>query len=179
MTTDTSTPADDTDQAATSPETAGPDTTPADDSDAAKARREAADLRRRLKQAETMLAKHEEADKTELEKATNRADLMQAETDRMRTALRAAMLTGVVDREARALGITSPTVAQRLLDEATITWDDDTNTPDPKTVTQALRAVIREFPLLTRAGDVDHAAGTTTGRAGSTADRINQLIRGR
>lgn len=178
MTTDTTTDAQVDETDAQEPTTTDvPGATP-DDGDAGKARREAADLRRRLKQAETMLAKHEEAGKTELERAAGRAEAAESEASALRDTVRELSLAGMIRGEAQDLGVVSPEAAARLMDRDTLEWGDN-HQPTRDSVLKALRAVVKEFPFLTAAGDIDHRTQGTTANANSTADRINHLIRGR
>jgi hypothetical protein len=146
------------------------------DGDAAKARREAAELRRRLKATEAERDQLKAAQQTDAERLAARAEAAEGTATKATEKLRVANLRLAVLSEASGLGIVDPKLAVRLVDAGKVEYDDD-GEPDKATVIQQLKDLVEEHPNLTRTGDADN------GRKGSAAEgdgkaKVNAFLRG-
>lgn len=110
-----------------------------------KLRAEAAEYRRKLRELEETERKRKEAEMSELEKVrAHLADYERREADWQRT-LQDMRVRHEVQAHAAKLGIVDPEAAYRLLDLATLEFDDD---GAPKGVDKVLQALLRDKPYL-------------------------------
>ena len=144
------------------------------DDKAAKAGREAADLRRRLKAAEKQLDEYRAAGQTELERAQAKAEAAERQAGDLLDRLQAVTLDQQVQRTARDLGIVDPAMASRLIDRGQVTWQD--GAADPESVKRALKDLVKEFPRLTRSGDVDATTGGELAAGSGLDGRVNAAL---
>jgi hypothetical protein len=142
---------------------------------AAKARREAKELRDRLRAVEEERDRLKAAQMTDQERLEARAKAAEERAQTVQARLRKASLRAAVADHASALGIVDPTLAARLLDDAGITYNDD-DEPDEAGVKAALRSVIERHPVLTRGGDSD--AGRREPAPGNPSALMNEYLRG-
>lgn len=147
---------------------------------AAEARREAQDLRKRLRAAEKERDDLKASQQTDAERLSARAEGAEAKATSVAERLRKANLRLAVLEASPDLGIVDSKLAIRLLDPEKLTWDEETEEPDRPALTAALQGVAKEYPALTRAGDAD--AGRKGGGAGSQEGdgkaAVNDFLRG-
>jgi len=169
-------PAADTIDQTTDQQDAGLGEATPDQQAAEKASREAAEYRRKLRDAEKRIAELEAVGQTDLEKATTRADTAEKRlaeaTGRIQTLALGAEVADVCGK----LGITRPSVISRLINPAGIAWDEDGH-PDRRSVEAAVKAVMEDVPQLRRAGAADTGTQGTDAK-GSMSDQVNALLRG-
>jgi hypothetical protein len=136
---------------------------------------------KKLSDLEQRLQAFEDKDKSEVEKAAGERDKAKQQLSETETRLRAMAIRVSVAETAAAAGIAPENVkaALRLLDASTIELDDG---GEPKNTEAALKALVKEFPMLA-VGKDDEAAGKKgvppTGRAntnGTTTQDIDQRV---
>lgn len=145
---------------------------PADDG---KARREAAELRRKLREVEAERDQLRASTMSDTERLEARAKAAEERAQKLTSDLQTSNLRVSVNRLAKDFGIVDPGLAVKLLDPSSVTYGDD-HQPDEASVKAALKSVVEEHTILTRAGDSD--GGRRTPAAGTGADAMNNLIRG-
>lgn len=112
-----------------------------------EARAEAAKYRKRLRELEAKQQQREEAELSESERQAKRlAELEQAVLERDEQTRRLALESAVAMRS-NALGIVDAEVAVKLLDPGSLDFDD-AGRPDPESLDQALRSLIKSKPYL-------------------------------
>lgn len=149
---------------------------PKNDDDAGKARREAADLRKRLRETEEERDRLKSSQMSDTERQEARVKAAEEKASGLETSLRTAHLTVAVNRHAKDFGIVDPALAAKLLDGSKVSYDDQ-HQPEAESVKAALKAVVEEHSILTRAGDSD---GGRRGPATPTgAEGMNDWIRQR
>lgn len=148
------------------------------DDPAAAARREAADLRKRLRKAEAERDELKAATQSDAEKLAARAEAAEARATGLAEKVRKANLRIAVAEAAPDLGIVDPRLAVRLLDAEKLGWDEESDEPDKDALTAGLRSLAKEYPALTRGGDSD--AGRKGGAEGEKDGkaRVADFIRG-
>ena len=114
-----------------------------------KANREAASLRKRLRDAEAKLAEREQAEMSEIERQAARVQALEAELQTSKTAAREASLRASVVDGCRPLNIVDPEAALALLDRDAIEFDEDSGRWIG--VEQALSALAEEKTYLVAA----------------------------
>ena len=149
---------------------------PTGDDPAAKARREAADLRRRLKATEAERDQLKAAQQTDAERLAARAEAAEGTATKATERARALAARLAILEAAPGLGIVDPKLAARLVDVSSVEYDDD-GEPNRDQVRKQLEALVEEHPHLTRSGDAD------TGRRdkpaeGTGKDQVNAWLRG-
>lgn len=145
--------------------------------DAAAARREAAALRKRAKDAEAEVERLKAASQTDAERLAARAEAAEGKATSTTAALRKAHLRLAVLTAAPDLGIVDPKLAVRLVSDAEVAYDDETHEPEPEAVQAALAAIVKEYPHLTRSGDSD-AGSRPPAEPATGKDALNDFIRG-
>jgi hypothetical protein len=110
-----------------------------------EARKEAAQYRTKLREAETKLGTIEQAQMTDADKAAARLKELEGMVAQQADALRLASLRSEVTRQARALNIVDDDAALKLLDTAAIEYAEDGK---PKNVAALLQALVKEKPYL-------------------------------
>lgn len=146
--------------------------------DATRARREAQELRQRLKTAEQERDDLRNAQLTDKERAEKRA----AEAEKTATAalvrLEDASLRAEVGLLAGKVGIRpdAAAAALKLIDRGTVTFDN--GEAASATVEKALKAALKDYPFLGQTGraDAGEGAGQTVGK-NDLASRINAGLR--
>lgn len=148
-----------------------------DDDAAAKARRESAELRRRLKAAETERDQLKNASLTEQERAQARADKAEQQARAATERLETASLKAEVGLLAGKVGIRpdATAAALKLVDRESITFAD--GEADKTSVERALRSLIKEHPFLAGAGRADAGESGDRTAAPSMGSRINAALR--
>jgi len=148
-----------TDQGSTSTEGNGSGTQAPSADELARARSEAARYRTELREAQQKLedaeAKQKErddAEKSELEKAVERAKALEGEVAQRDTKLRDLTLAQEVYTRAAKLDIVDPDAAFRLLDKGQVVYDGDR----PQNIDDLLTTLVEDRPYLRKKG-----AGTT------------------
>lgn len=112
-----------------------------------EARAEAAKYRKRLRELEAQQQQREEAELSEAERQAKRlVELEQAVAERDEQTRRLALESAVAMRS-NALGIVDAEVAVKLLDPAALDFDD-AGRPEPESLDQALRRLIKSKPYL-------------------------------
>jgi len=146
---------------------------------AAALRREAADLRKRLRKAESERDELKAATQSDAEKLAARAEAAEAKAAGLAGKVRKANLRIAVAEAAPDLGIVDSRLAVRLLDSEKLAWNDETDEPEKDDLLSGLRALAKEYPALTRGGDAD---GGRKGGAGEGEkdgkSRVADFIRG-
>jgi hypothetical protein len=135
-----------------------------------KARREAAGLRKRLEAAEKERDELKKAGETEKERAERERDEARKASDGAVARLRRASLKAEVGLQVRDLGIVNAKAAHRLIDEDAIKYDDEGEVEE-ESVTKALKAAVKEYPFLTRAGSADGGEGGGNGGSGGAVGK--------
>lgn len=133
-----------------------------------RARRESADLRKRLKAAETKAADLESAGLSERERAERERDEAKKTAEGATGRLRASSLRAEIGLQAGGLGIVNAKMAAKLIDDEAVEYDAGEATP--ASVAKALRAAVKEYPSLARAGSADEGAGGGPGPGGVGGD---------
>lgn len=135
---------------------------------------------KKLTDLEARLQAFEDKDKSEVEKAAGERDKAQQRLSETEARLRAMAIRVSVAETASAAGIAPENVkaAMRLLDPASIALDD---AGEPTNTEAALKALVKEFPLLaaTASGDGStRKAVPATGRAsnGTSTTDIDQRV---
>lgn len=120
-------------------------------------------------------AKHEDAQKSEIEKANERAAAAEKEREDARVALRTERAKNVVTEVATGLKFVNPSVAYKLLDAESIDHDDD-GRPTKESVKKALESLAESEPYLVgqRSPRGDGGGGP---RGPSSPNDINAMIR--
>jgi hypothetical protein len=112
-----------------------------------EARSEAAKYRKRLRELEAAQQAREEAELSESEKQARRMQqLEQALEEREATTRRLALESAVAVRS-NSLGIVDAEVAVALLDDSSLDYDD-AGRPDPESLDNALRRLLKAKPYL-------------------------------
>lgn len=140
-----------------------------------------AELRRKAKHYDDL----EEANKSELQKATDRATQLEAELEASRTSMREERLRSAIVGEAARRGVVDPDAAVALIDRSAIDFTDDGT---PNNIAGAMDSLLQARPYLqgkpggTHAGSADQGArppATSTqpqldreALAGMTAEQI-------
>lgn len=129
-------------------------------------RAEAAENRRKLRDLETAAKVAEDAKLSETERTTRRlAELERQQTDWQRE--RQELTTRyAIERQAAQLGIVDPDAAYRLLDLASIEYDEDGK---PKDVEKALQALLKQRPYLAGQQGAASAGAMTNPATGRNA----------
>lgn len=175
-------------QPATPPAETGRDGTPYDAARAMSTietlREEIKALRGTKKERDDLAAKLreiEDKDKSEAERAVQKAAAAEQQLAETATRLRGMAIRVAVAESASAAGISPENVkaALRLLDADSIELDDD---GEPKNVEAALKALVKEFPLL--AGETGKTASRSvpgtpkpSGQQQTRAERVEQARR--
>lgn len=123
---------------------------PVDDKALARAkelRSENASLRRRLKALEDSERQREEADMSEQDKLVRRAQELEAQLAERDTQTRRLALESAVALRSNALGIVDAEVAVALIDSHSLEFDES-GRPDPESLDQALKRLIKAKPYL-------------------------------
>lgn len=110
-------------------------------------RAEAAKYRKAAKDAEDARKAREEAELSDLERATRRAEDLEAQTTSMQQQIRSMALENAVTAKAVTMRIIDPHAALALMDHAGIEWDD-AGRPDMGTVDAALTKLVEAKPYL-------------------------------
>lgn len=134
-----------------------------------KLREEAAATRVKLREAQEELKKHEDAKKSDLEKAQGTVTELETKVTTLEVTARKALV--------RALGSEIGIVAEARADAASLLdWSKIEDPNDEEQVTKALKALVKEKPYLLGkvVGGADGGAG---GRGGTTAESMNDRIR--
>lgn len=153
----------------------------AGDDGAAKARREAAELRQRLKAAEEERDTLKNAQLSEKERAEKRAADADAAAKAAVERLERASLKAEVGVLAGKVGMRTDAAeaALRLIDTEKVTFTD--GEAESASVERALRAAVKEYPFLARSGagkvDAGDGGGGTAAGKGDLASRINAGLR--
>lgn len=147
---------------------------------AEKARREAADLRRRLRAAEKERDDLKASQQTDAERLSARAEAAEARATGLADRVRKANLRLAVLTEAPDLGIVDSRLAMRLLDAEKLSYDEETDEPEREPLVAALKAAAKEYPSLTRGGDADGGRRTGGGaeQQGGGKASVNDYLRG-
>lgn len=125
-------------------------------------------LSKQLEDAQARLQEIEDRDKTEVEKAAGRATTAEQKLSETEARLRAMTIRVAVAETASAAGIGPENVkaAIRLLDTDSLELDDD---GQPKGMEAALKALVKEFPML--ASESPDRVRTVPGDGARTATR--------
>ena len=148
--------------AATTDDTTQPDDSPGE----AALRRELAAARREAAASRVKLRTYEDAEKTELVKATERAAELEKELEAERDGRRTDRLELATATAARKLGFRSPELAFRLIGAGEVKYDDDGK---PTNVDELLKAVAKQDPYLVN-GKPDFGGGPRGEPAGGATD---------
>lgn len=142
--------------------------------EAAKARIEGKDLKSKLSELEEALNAYRDAERTEIEKATEKATREASEKEQLRADLFRERFERSVLGEATALRFINPENAVALVDRNRIEVDESTGRPDPKTVRAALDRLAKDQPHLvsTSVGSGDGGSKESV----STTDESTQRI---
>lgn len=143
---------------------------------AARARREAAEYRRKLRDAEAEVERLRASSMSETERAEARANAAEERVAQLVGSVRESNLTTSVSRLGKDFGVVDSTLAAKLIDRSLIEYDDETHKPSDASVKAALRAVVAEHSILTRQGDSDAGRRTSGGTTG--VDAMNDWLRG-
>jgi len=131
-----------------------------------KLRAEAADYRKRLRDLEGRVKTEEETRMPEQERLQKKTKELEQQVTQYQQSLRERTLRYEVMLAASKLGIVDPDAAFRLLDTASLEFDDN---GQPKDVERALKALLSNKPYL--AAGAGHASATNP--AGGTSKAIN------
>lgn len=145
-------------------------------------RAEAAKYRKAAKEAEEAARARQEAELSDLERATARAKQLEDQNTALTATLRTLALENTVTTHAQQLGIIDPAAAMALMNQQTVEWGDD-GRPDPESVTAALRALVEAKPYLARKPPISTGAPANPdrgsgGAAESDADRRQRIYSG-
>ena len=116
----------------------------------ARVRREAAGYRRKARDLEAAEQARADAELSEAERANKRAAELEAELAKRDARIREAALRESVSNAANRLGIVDPDAASRLIDHASLEYDDESGRWSG--VDEALAALVRERPWLVATG---------------------------
>lgn len=131
---------------------------------AEKARREAANLRKRLNEAEAKLADYTKRDMSDLEQALASAEESKQQADTATRRLHDALFELAVVRDAADLKFRDAADAVNLIDRDLISLSDS-GAPEPKEVRSALKRLVDKKPYLlatATAGDGEGGRGDNT-----------------
>lgn len=137
-----------------------------------RTRREAANYRTRLREAEAKVRAHEDAQLSEMERAQREAREAAQREREAREELKAVRTRTEIERAATKLGIVDADAAARLLDQGTLDFDERGAL---KNVEAVLRDLVRERPYLLATRRPGADAGS--GRNQDAPVDMNTLIR--
>jgi hypothetical protein len=112
--------------------------------DAAKYRTQLRDNQEKLKALEAAQKERDDAEKTELQKAIDKANDLEARLLQADNRTKSLALENAVVLKAQALGIVDPDAAYRLLDKDAVEFDGD----KPKNIDELLNSLIESRPYL-------------------------------
>ena len=142
--------------------------------EAAGYRVERNDLRKRVEELDTKLKSFEDANKSEVEKATERAAKAESALADKEREIAEAQMRYKIAAEAQKLNIVDPDAAYKLLDRSLI--DED-----PGSVKKALASLIKEKPFLVASQPPTPGVGgpPVQGKKSSDEQWVDLLHRGR
>ena len=112
-----------------------------------EARSEAAKYRKRLRELEAVQQAREEAELSESEKQARRMQQLEQALEEREVTTRRLALESAVAVRSNSLGIVDAEVAVALLDEASLDYDD-AGRPEPESLDNALRRLLKAKPYL-------------------------------
>jgi hypothetical protein len=135
------------------------------DSELARARSEAAKYRTELREAQSQLKElatkqkeRDDAEKSELQKATERTAALEGQLTEAGQKMRDLMLAQEVMRSATKLDIVDPDAAFKLLDRQAVEYEGDT----PKNIDDLLTTLVEQKPYLKRTTKATSSKPSTT-----------------
>lgn len=157
-------------QAATTESLADTDDTP-NDAELKKLRSEAQALRRRLREAEAAQADAEKAKLPELERLGLERDQYRTRVEALEASIKAERVGRLAIETASAVGAIEPGVVAKLVQAASVEWDDDLNPVNVEAIVKDLR---KAHPRLFQAagGDGNGGARDQVAAPKSSLDRM-------